>query len=99
MDAPQTAEGALYQHPSNAEGVKYRGIAAVMPAAPCPLRQSPRPKLAPACHPTWLVNSKRSNGVDNAMLLLGQKLVTLFWEWAPKEPYAGFGTRPKTSGR
>ena len=55
-------------------------------AAACPLRQSPAAKSAPAGHPTWLVNSKGSNGVDNNILHLPEKLVTLFREWAPEEP-------------
>ena len=57
-----------------------------MLVAACPLRQGPAPHLAPARHPTWLVNSNGSNGVDTAVLHLPEKLATLFREWLPKEP-------------
>src|SRR5438128_1402064 len=36
--------------------------------------------------------------ITHAYALPPEKLVTTSREWAPEEPYAGFGTRPKPSG-
>jgi hypothetical protein len=46
-----TAEGALYQHPSDPEGVKYRGIAAMTLAAACPATPKSVSQIGPGRPP------------------------------------------------